>query len=140
VKRTVSLQFLDLFQTIGRTPWTGDQPVARPLPTHRTTQTQKNTHTHQTSIPEVGFEFMITASEQAKTVHASDYSATVTSVTFLLYIKVKLSLYRLYATAKLKKDKVKMFCDTVSSQLRQLHKQTSDMTECIYFYQSPVSS
>jgi hypothetical protein len=26
--------------TVGRTPWTGDQPVARPLPTHRTTQTQ----------------------------------------------------------------------------------------------------
>jgi hypothetical protein len=24
----------------GRTPWTGDQPVARPLPTHRTTLTQ----------------------------------------------------------------------------------------------------
>jgi hypothetical protein len=23
--------------TVGRTPWTGDQPVARPLPTHRTT-------------------------------------------------------------------------------------------------------
>jgi hypothetical protein len=22
---------------VGRTPWTGDQPVARPLPTHRTT-------------------------------------------------------------------------------------------------------
>jgi hypothetical protein len=29
-------QFLNLY-TAGRTPWTGDQPVARPLPTHRTT-------------------------------------------------------------------------------------------------------
>jgi hypothetical protein len=29
-----------IFYTVGRTPWTGDQPVARPLPTHRTTQTQ----------------------------------------------------------------------------------------------------
>jgi hypothetical protein len=28
----------------GRPPWTGDQPVARPLPTHRTTQTEQ-THT-----------------------------------------------------------------------------------------------
>jgi hypothetical protein len=29
------------------TPWTGDQPVARPLPTHRTTQTQnKRTDIH----------------------------------------------------------------------------------------------
>jgi hypothetical protein len=26
--------------TVGRTTWTGDQPVERPLPTHRTTQTQ----------------------------------------------------------------------------------------------------
>jgi hypothetical protein len=25
---------------VGRAPWTGDQPVARPLPTHRTTQTE----------------------------------------------------------------------------------------------------
>jgi hypothetical protein len=32
-------QFLNLY-TDGRTPWTGDQPVARPLPTHTTTQTQ----------------------------------------------------------------------------------------------------
>jgi hypothetical protein len=31
--------------TVGRTPWTGDQPVARPLPTHRTTQTQKKRQT-----------------------------------------------------------------------------------------------
>jgi hypothetical protein len=30
--------FLNL-NTVGRTPWAGDQPVARPLPTHRTTQT-----------------------------------------------------------------------------------------------------
>jgi hypothetical protein len=40
------LSFL-IFYTVGRTPWMGDQPVARPLPTHRTTQTQnKRTHTH----------------------------------------------------------------------------------------------
>jgi hypothetical protein len=35
--------------TAGRTPWTGDQPVARPLPTQRTTETQ-NMRT-QTSMP-----------------------------------------------------------------------------------------
>jgi hypothetical protein len=42
------LQFRNLFfYTDGRTPWTGDQPVARPLPTRRTTQTQnKRTHKH----------------------------------------------------------------------------------------------
>jgi hypothetical protein len=43
-----------ILHTVGRTPWTVDQPVARPLPTHRTTQTQ-NKHT-QTSMPRVGFE------------------------------------------------------------------------------------
>jgi hypothetical protein len=32
-------RFLILY-TAGRTPWTGDQPVARPLPTQRTTQTE----------------------------------------------------------------------------------------------------
>jgi hypothetical protein len=36
-------QFLDHF-TDGRTPWTDDQLVARALPVHRTTKTQKNTH------------------------------------------------------------------------------------------------
>jgi hypothetical protein len=35
--------FLILY-TIGRTPWTGDKPLARPPPTHRTTQTEW-THT-----------------------------------------------------------------------------------------------
>jgi hypothetical protein len=40
--------FLILY-TIGRTPWTGDQPVAMQLPTYRTTQTEdKRT---QTSMP-----------------------------------------------------------------------------------------
>jgi hypothetical protein len=42
-------QFLNLY-TVGRTPWPGDQPVARPLPTHRTTQTQnKRTDIHVSS-------------------------------------------------------------------------------------------
>jgi hypothetical protein len=40
VERFVSIQFLKPLKpkTIGRTPWTGDQPVAIPLPT----QTQNN--------------------------------------------------------------------------------------------------
>jgi hypothetical protein len=51
-------QFLNLYK-VGRTPWTGDQPVSRPLPTHR-----KKTHTdihvsngirtHAPSVREVG--------------------------------------------------------------------------------------
>jgi hypothetical protein len=40
-------QFRNIFYTNGRTPWTSDQHVARPLPAQRTTQTQnKNTHRH----------------------------------------------------------------------------------------------
>jgi hypothetical protein len=35
-KRFVSLHFLNP-KTAGRTPWTGDQPVARPLPTQDNT-------------------------------------------------------------------------------------------------------
>jgi hypothetical protein len=32
---------------VSRTHWTGDQPFTKPLPTHRTTQTQnKRTHRH----------------------------------------------------------------------------------------------
>jgi hypothetical protein len=59
--------FLILY-TVGRTPWTGDQPVARPLPTHRTTQTQYKRR--QTSLPRVGFEPTTPMFEQEKNVHA----------------------------------------------------------------------
>jgi hypothetical protein len=59
----------------GRTPWTEDQSAARPLPPHRTTQTQNKST--QTSMSWVGFEPTITASERAKTVHALDRTATV---------------------------------------------------------------
>jgi hypothetical protein len=44
-----------------------DQPVARPPPTHRTTQTQNKRI--QASMPRVGFEPTIPAFEQSKTVH-----------------------------------------------------------------------
>jgi hypothetical protein len=66
-------QFLNLY-TVGRTLLTWDEPVARPLATHRTTQTQ-NTRT-QTSMPRVGLEPTIPVFERAKTVHASDRTAT----------------------------------------------------------------
>jgi hypothetical protein len=67
-------QFLNLY-TVGRTPWTGDQPVSRPLPTHRATQTQDEST--QTSMPRVGFEPMISVFVRGKTVHALDRVATV---------------------------------------------------------------
>jgi hypothetical protein len=71
-----AFQVLDHF-TDGRTPWTSDQLVARPLPKHRII-----TYTHQTSMPSVGFEPTIPASERAKTVLALDRSATVTGCNF----------------------------------------------------------
>jgi hypothetical protein len=40
--------------------------------------TGQHKHTHQTSMPRVGFEPTITASERAETVHALDGSANVT--------------------------------------------------------------
>jgi hypothetical protein len=61
--------------TAGRTPRTGDRPVARPLPAHRTAQTQNKSR--QTSIPWVAFESMIPMFEWAKTVQALDRAATV---------------------------------------------------------------
>jgi hypothetical protein len=66
--------FLILY-TVGRNPWMGDQPLARPLPTHRTTQTQ-NKRT-QTSMPRVVFEPTIPVFERAKIVHALDRATTV---------------------------------------------------------------
>jgi hypothetical protein len=58
----------------GRTPWMGDQSVARPLHIHRTQTKNKRTHI---SMPRVGLETTTPVFEQAKTVHALDHTATV---------------------------------------------------------------
>jgi hypothetical protein len=49
-------------------------------------KTQKNTHTHKhpTSMPRVGFEHTIPASERAKTVHALNCSVTVTGLSVII--------------------------------------------------------
>jgi hypothetical protein len=54
-----------------------DQPVARPLPTHRTQTQNKCT---QTSIPPVGFEPTISVLEREKKVHALGRAATVIGI------------------------------------------------------------
>jgi hypothetical protein len=73
-----SYSFPQSFFTDGRTPWTSDQPVVRPLPKHRTTQRQ-NRRIHTPNIHALnGLESTIPASELAKTVHALDRAATVT--------------------------------------------------------------
>jgi hypothetical protein len=66
------------FYKVGTIPWTGDQPIARRLSTHRTTQTQ-NKRT-RTSMPWVGFEPTIPVFEREKTVHALDCAATVIGI------------------------------------------------------------
>jgi hypothetical protein len=66
-----------IFYTVGRTPWAGDQPVARPLPAH--TGQQKHKHT-QTLMPQVEFEPTIPVFERAKTVHVLEWVATVIGV------------------------------------------------------------
>jgi hypothetical protein len=64
-----------ILYSVCRTPWIGDQPFTRPLPTHRATQIQnKSTHT---SMPWVGFEPTISVLEQAKTVYVFDWATTV---------------------------------------------------------------
>jgi hypothetical protein len=65
-------QFID-FYTVGKTPWTGGQQVARPLSSRRTPQPQ-NKRT-QRSICQAGFEPMIPVPERTKTVHVSDRAA-----------------------------------------------------------------
>jgi hypothetical protein len=52
-----------------------NKPNGRLLPTHRTTKTQNKRS--QTSVPRVGFETMILATERMKTVHALNRTATV---------------------------------------------------------------
>jgi hypothetical protein len=64
-----------IFYTVSRTPWTGDQPVARPLPAHKG-QHKQNKRT-QTSMPQVRFEPTIPVFVRAKTVPALDRAATV---------------------------------------------------------------
>jgi hypothetical protein len=73
-----------ILYTIGRTPWTGDQPITRSLPTHRTTQTQ-NKRT-QTSMPWLGFKPTIPAFERSKIAHALDRAAAVMYVKYVLLL------------------------------------------------------
>jgi hypothetical protein len=70
-------QFLD-FYTVARTLWTGDQPVTKALPAHRTAQI-RNERT-QILMPQLGFEPRIPMFERAKTVHVSDRAGPLWSV------------------------------------------------------------
>jgi hypothetical protein len=69
------------FGTVGKTPCMGNQPIARPLHTHRATQTQ-NKRT-QIPMPRVRFEYMTPVFKRQETIHALDRAATVTGTTNL---------------------------------------------------------
>jgi hypothetical protein len=73
VKRFVSLQFLNLRQSVGLLGRGISTLQGRYL--HRTAQTQNKSR--QTSMPWMGFELTIPVFEQAKTVRALDRAATV---------------------------------------------------------------
>jgi hypothetical protein len=64
----------EILYTVSRTPWTRDQLVARPLPIHRTAQTQ-NKRT-QIFMPRLGFEPTTPVFEWVKKVHALDRAAS----------------------------------------------------------------
>jgi hypothetical protein len=70
-----SFQFPDQF-TIGRTLWTSDRPVARPLPKYRTTQTQ-NTHIYKPNIDALSgirtIDHSVQASEDSSCVRPLGY-------------------------------------------------------------------
>jgi hypothetical protein len=86
MKLSISLQLLRSIgqsEAVGRTLWTGDQLVARPL--YLYTNTGKRTHNTNTKHPRPEWDSCLRplgycdrlASERAKTVHALDRSATV---------------------------------------------------------------
>jgi hypothetical protein len=60
-------------QTVGRTPWTGDQNFAKPLPT----QDKTNTEQTQISVPRMRFEPTIPVFEQAKLYRSLSRATTV---------------------------------------------------------------
>jgi hypothetical protein len=74
------ISFVILYK-VGRASWVGDQPVARPLPTHRTTQTQNELT--QASMRCVGFEPTIPPFERAKRVHVYEGICLVVHLTSL---------------------------------------------------------
>jgi hypothetical protein len=68
--------FVIFFYTDGRTPWTSDQPVARPLPKHRTKQTQ-NKRTHRHPCLEWDSNPWSQRSSERRQIYALDRAATV---------------------------------------------------------------
>jgi hypothetical protein len=73
------LQSHNHFYTDGRTPWTSDQPVARSLPTHRTTQNK--------SMPFSGIRTHDPSVQWANTIRSIDRAATVIDLLINTHVK-----------------------------------------------------
>jgi hypothetical protein len=83
-----SIRLISQFQnhfTDGRTPWAGDQTSQGLYLNTGQNKHRININTHQISMPCVGFEPTIPASEQVKTVHAPDRSATLTGFPYHIH-------------------------------------------------------
>jgi hypothetical protein len=81
----------------------GDQPAARPLPTHIITQKQNKRI--QRSIHQVSFEPTIPVFERSKTVHVLDRAATV-------IVKCSLNLHKIQRSYSNKIIQKKVFSST----------------------------
>jgi hypothetical protein len=81
------IQFRNHFFTDGRTSWTSDQPVARPLSKHRTTQTQ-NKRIHTSNIHDLSgirtHDSSVLASEDSSSLRPRGYCDRLQMI--LLYI------------------------------------------------------
>jgi hypothetical protein len=128
------LQFRNIFYTDGRTPWTRDQPVAMPVPTHRTTQTH-NKRT-QTSMPWVGLEPTIPVSERAKRVHTLDRAAAVIGSLNKLLNKNYRYTSLLWVYLHMKKCRLTCFCVVC---LRSLCRCGPSVSCSVYFQARPVN-
>jgi hypothetical protein len=80
-----------IIYTIGRIPWTGDQPVAKPLPIHKSTKAE-NKHI-QTSMLRVGFEPTSQVFFWVKTFHALEHAAIVIGRHHFAHVYVYISMY-----------------------------------------------
>jgi hypothetical protein len=90
----LSFNIIIFFCTDGRTPWTGNQPIARPLPTQDKTKQNKRTHRHPCLEWDSNPRSQ-RSNERPKTVHALDRAATVAgSDSFTFYISWWRSGYR----------------------------------------------
>jgi hypothetical protein len=81
-----------ILYTVGGTPWTGHEPVARSRPIHRI---------NKVNIHVLGFEPTIPVFEWEKTVHALDRAVAVIGVILHSFICILNYITRLRINAKL---------------------------------------